>query len=63
MRIFISHGTNKDDADDLAFLRALALDLAATVPGDPAHLVLLDDTRLKPGDEWPGILHDFLAEC
>ncbi len=66
MRIFISHGTNKDDACDLAFLRALARELAAGVPGvpgAPAHLVLLDDTRLKPGDDWPGILHDFLAEC
>ena len=63
MRIFISHGTNKDDASDLAFLRALAVELATTEPGAPPHTVLLDDTRLKAGDDWPGILHDFLAEC
>ena len=64
MRIFISHGTNKDDAADLSFLRELADELGkSTGPATPAHTVLLDLTRLKAGDDWPGILHDFLAEC
>lgn len=63
MRIFISHGVDKSSADELALLDGLALQLAqGTAPG-AGHDVLLDRTRLDAGDDWQGVLHDWLAEC
>lgn len=63
MRIFISHGVDKSKPDELAFLDALALHIAHDAPGEPAHELLLDRTRLEAGDDWAGVLHDWLAEC
>jgi hypothetical protein len=63
MRIFISHGTDKANPDELAFLDTLEQSLRTPAPGMPAHEVLLDRTRLEAGDDWQGVLEDWLAEC
>ena len=63
MRIFISHGTDKENPAELAFLDALERDLRIAEPGAAPHDVLLDRTRLEVGDEWKLILHDWLDEC
>jgi TIR domain len=63
MRVFISHGTDKSIDAELAFLDALHAELCAPGDGRPGPEVLLDRTRLEAGDDWTGVLHDWLAEC
>ena len=63
MRIFISHGIDKANPDELAFLDTLEQSLRTPAAGMPAHEVLLDRTRLEAGDDWQGVLEDWLAEC
>jgi hypothetical protein len=63
MRIFISHGTDKSNPAELDFLDELERQLRVADPGGTTHEVLLDRTRLEAGDEWAGVLHDWLAEC
>lgn len=63
MRIFISHGTDKREPSELQFLDDLALHLASPAADGSVHDLLLDRTRLDAGDDWAGVLHDWLAEC
>lgn len=63
MRVFISHGTDKSSAQELAFLDALYASLNTAVDNGPCIEVLLDRQRLEAGDDWAGMLHDWLAEC
>ena len=63
MRIFISHGIDKSNPAELQFLDTLEQQLRLTETGRESHEVLLDRTRLEPGDDWAGILNDWLAEC
>ena len=63
MRIFISHGMDKEDAADVAFLEALNARLRTADADGPAHDVLLDLTRLEPGWVWADMLHEWLGEC
>lgn len=64
MRIFISHGTDKSDPGELAFLDALEQQLRQpAAPGGAAHDVLLDRSRLEAGDDWDEVLQDWMAEC
>ena len=63
MRVFISHGTDKDKPAELQFLDDLERALREPPPGAQACEVLLDRTRLTAGDGWADILHDWLAEC
>ena len=63
MRVFISHGTDRDKPAELQFLDDLERALRGPVPGAQSCDVLLDRTRLAAGDEWSDILHDWLAEC
>ena len=63
MRLFISHGIDKGKADELGFLDALEAALQQPDAQGRRHDILLDRTRLEAGDDWPGVLNDWLAEC
>lgn len=63
MRIFISHGTDKSSPIELGFLDELERQLRVPEAHGQAHEVLLDRSRLQAGDDWAGVLHDWLAEC
>ncbi|GAA4352603.1 hypothetical protein GCM10023165_42070 [Variovorax defluvii] len=64
MRLFISHGTDKNKQEELDYLDALEAGLKVDPPeGGNPHEVLIDRTRIDAGDAWEGILHDMLAEC
>jgi hypothetical protein len=63
MRIFVSHGQDKNVVPEVDFLRDLAAALAKkTALGGP-HEVLYDKAILRPGALWSDVLHDVLAEC
>ena len=63
MRIFISHGTDKSNPAELQFLDTVEQQLRLTEAGAASHEILLDRSRLEAGDDWAGILNDWLAEC
>lgn len=63
MRVFISHGLDKDETDQLAYLRALTQALRKPTPKKAKHEILVDDSGLQPGAEWEGVLLDCLDEC
>ena len=63
MRIFISHGTDKSKDPELQFLDGLEQLLRQSAADGAPHDVLLDRTRLEAGDDWAGVLQDWLAEC
>jgi hypothetical protein len=56
-RIFISHSSGGDRYAELV-RDAVSSKLEAC-----GHEVLLDKTRLEPGDEWRSVLYRWLAEC
>ena len=63
MRVFVSHGLDKKDAAELAFLDALDAALRAPTPKGTTHEILVDRSRLEAGDDWEGVLLDLLEEC
>ena len=58
-RVFVSHSSQ-----DRALTDAVCAGLQPSADGRrPGYEVLVDQTELKPGVEWPRYLHEWMARC